>query len=702
MTDSQTLLAEYVRTGSEAAFRDLVQRYIGLVYSAALRLVHGDTHLAEDVTQLVFIDLARKARGLSSEVMLGGWLHQRTYNVAAPILRANRRRHAREKEAAQMNALHTDSDTHLAQVSPILDEAITRLGRDDRKAIILRFFEQRDYRSIGEALGTSDDAAQKRVTRAVAKLRAQLISRGVALSAGAIAAALTSQALTAAPAGLAANVARTALAGAATGTGGTLALLKYMAATKLKTAIIGAAITAGVLIVLFFRQDQKNSAEQSNSPQLPISESASSPVFRRFGDRVRGGLSRSESDAAPPATAQEIVAGKIARFGKSRRELTNALARRHGVEVPDAVRLFFDAVEAGNWDEIDARFKVINGGDSSAGHATGRPPGVEHLWPAIIDAYGAAEQAHLWPAQQLLDYGKSILDSLRPGMVYVGGTDDGRWIPELLNNTSDGERHIVVTQNGLADGGYRDYLTELYGDRIVTLTDEDADRIFQEYITDAQKRMKHDEQFPDEPKQVRLGEKLRMQDGHVQVSGIVGVMAINEKLLQVLLEKNPGLSFGMQESFPMKGTYGDAIPLGPLMELRAQNDPNAFTDERAAQSLDYWRTTAQNVLADPEAAGSTSALRAYSHMANSAANLLAAHNYTAEAEEAYRLSSQLCPYSPEAVGGLASILARSGRAAEARQMLDDFASKYPFQRSDIEMFRESILWTASPPAKSSN
>src|SRR5260370_25215796 len=118
MTDSQTLLAEYARTGSEAAFRDLVNRYIGLVYSTALRLVHGDTHLAEDVTQLVFTDLARKARGLSSGVMLGGWLHQRTYNVAAPILRANRRRHAREKEAAPMNALHTRRSTHLTQAAP--------------------------------------------------------------------------------------------------------------------------------------------------------------------------------------------------------------------------------------------------------------------------------------------------------------------------------------------------------------------------------------------------------------------------------------------------------------------------------------------------------------------------------------------------------------------------------------------------------
>jgi len=286
-------------------------------------------------------------------------------------------------------------------------------------------------------------------------------------------------------------------------------------------------------------------------------------------------------------------------------------------------------------------------------------------------------------------------------MVYVGGTDNGRWIPELLNDTSDGERHIIVTQNGLVDGTYRDYLTELYGERLVTLTPEDSARIFQEYLADAQKRRQHDEQFPDEPQQVRPGEELKMQDGHMQVTGDAAWMAINEKLLQALMEKNPGLSFAVQESVPMKGTYADAIPLGPLMELRAQNDQNTFTAERATQSLDYWRATAQNVLADPEASGSTTALKAYSHNASSAANLLAAHNYTAEAEQAYRLSSQLWPGNPEPVGGLAAILARAGRADEARQMLDDFARNYPDQRSDIETFRGSILWTA-PLVKPSN
>src|SRR5271169_1778027 len=108
MTESQQLLTDYAKNGSEAAFRELVARYINFVYSTALRLVGGDAHLAEDVTQVVFIGLARKARSLSGEVMLGGWLHQHTFHVATKSVRAERRRQSRESEAAQMNAQSDD------------------------------------------------------------------------------------------------------------------------------------------------------------------------------------------------------------------------------------------------------------------------------------------------------------------------------------------------------------------------------------------------------------------------------------------------------------------------------------------------------------------------------------------------------------------------------------------------------------------
>jgi hypothetical protein len=139
----------------------------------------------------------------------------------------------------------------------------------------------------------------------------------------------------------------------------------------------------------------------------------------------------------------------------------------------------------------------------------------------------------------------------------------------------------------LADARYLDYVGTLYGDRMVTLTQEDSQRVFQEYVADAQKRLEHDQMFPNEPKQVRPGEDIRAVDGKVQVSGQAAVMAINEKLLQTLMAKNPGLSFALQESFPLKGTYADALPLGPLMELHGQDGQNPFTVERAAQSLDY-------------------------------------------------------------------------------------------------------------------
>src|SRR3982750_2063683 len=109
MKTSQTLLADYVDNGSDTAFRELVARYFGLVYSTALRLVGGNAHLAEDVAQTVFIGLAKNSRKLSNEVMLGGWLHQHTFHVATRAIRAERRRQSREREAAEMNTLNDDS-----------------------------------------------------------------------------------------------------------------------------------------------------------------------------------------------------------------------------------------------------------------------------------------------------------------------------------------------------------------------------------------------------------------------------------------------------------------------------------------------------------------------------------------------------------------------------------------------------------------
>ena len=246
MTENQKLLAEYARNGSEAAFRELVARYINLTYSAASRLVDGDVQLAQDVTQIVFADLARMARALSSGVMLGGWLHRHTCFVALKIKRGERRRQSRERQAAEMNVLQDHTEANLARIAPILDEAIDHLCASDRAAILLRFFEQRDLRSVGEALGISENTARMRVTRALEKLRSLLKHRGVSLSATALGSALAGEAVTAAPAGLALAVSSGALAATAAGGAITLKLMGTLAMSKLKTIAIGALLLSGV------------------------------------------------------------------------------------------------------------------------------------------------------------------------------------------------------------------------------------------------------------------------------------------------------------------------------------------------------------------------------------------------------------------------------------------------------------------------
>jgi RNA polymerase sigma factor (sigma-70 family) len=273
MTDGQQLLAEYAKNGSEAAFRELVTLYTNLVYSAALRLVDGNTHLAQDVAQTVFIDLARMARGLSSEVMLGGWLHRHTCFVASKAMRSERRRLARERKAFEMTPNH--SDTGLSEVVPIIDDAINQLGEQDRAAILLRFFEQYDFRSVGLVLGSTEDTAQKRVSRALDKLHFLLKQRGVTLSAAALGTALAAEAVTAAPASLAATFATAALAGGTAASTATLTFAKLIAMTKLKLGAIAALAVVGVAVPVWTQhQDVVRLRHENQALRLQLDDVA--------------------------------------------------------------------------------------------------------------------------------------------------------------------------------------------------------------------------------------------------------------------------------------------------------------------------------------------------------------------------------------------------------------------------------------------
>lgn len=213
MTEDIVQLRQFVENGDDEAFGQLVNRHFNLVYGTALRLTNGDSSLAQDVAQTVFTDLARKARFLSRDVRLGGWLYQAARFSAAKAVRTEKRRRARE-EAFVMNESLSESPREWEQLRPVLDAAMARLNAKDRDAVLLHYFEQKSFRVVGAALGLNDDAAQKRVSRAVAKLREILTRNGISVSASSLSGFLSAT-VPCAPAGLASSVAKSSLARAA-------------------------------------------------------------------------------------------------------------------------------------------------------------------------------------------------------------------------------------------------------------------------------------------------------------------------------------------------------------------------------------------------------------------------------------------------------------------------------------------------------
>ena len=203
MTDLD-LLQRYAQQRSEEAFATLVDRHLNFVYATALRQVRSP-QLAEDVAQSVFMSLARNSNTMKPDTVLTAWLYCVTRHAAIDLLRGESRRQAREQAALEIANMKSDS-TEWAQVEPLLDEALETLDETDRCAILLRYFENKSLREVGATLGTSEDAAQKRVSRAVEQLRGCFSKRGVAVSATSLIAGLGAQATQAAPAGLSAAI----------------------------------------------------------------------------------------------------------------------------------------------------------------------------------------------------------------------------------------------------------------------------------------------------------------------------------------------------------------------------------------------------------------------------------------------------------------------------------------------------------------
>jgi RNA polymerase sigma factor (sigma-70 family) len=249
----QELLGQFTREQSQDAFSALVERHVNLVYSAALRQVQSPD-LAEEVSQTVFTQLATHADSLKPGTVLTAWLYQVARHAAVDLIRREARRRVREQIAVQMTELN-DNSIEWRHIEPLLDEAMQSLDEADRTAVLLRYFENKPLRAVGEALGTSEDAAQKRVSRAVDQLRDFFSKRKITVGAAGLAALLSANAVQAAPAGLALALAGAAAAAAATGTALTTATVttaaKTIAMTTLQKSIFATALAAAVVTAFY-------------------------------------------------------------------------------------------------------------------------------------------------------------------------------------------------------------------------------------------------------------------------------------------------------------------------------------------------------------------------------------------------------------------------------------------------------------------
>jgi RNA polymerase sigma factor (sigma-70 family) len=239
------LLARYTRQHAEDAFAEIVRRHLGLVYSAALRQVRSP-QLAEEVAQSVFIDLGRSAAKLKPDTILTAWLYQVTRRTAIDVVRREASRQLREQIATEMNAMNATA-TDWTHIEPLLDEAMHALDDTDRAAVLLRYFENKSLREVGATLGTSENAAQKRLGRAVERLREFFAKRGITVGASGLVVVISANAVQAAPVGLAVAISSAAaLAGTTILTATTATLGKAIAMTMMQKVLVAVAFAAVV------------------------------------------------------------------------------------------------------------------------------------------------------------------------------------------------------------------------------------------------------------------------------------------------------------------------------------------------------------------------------------------------------------------------------------------------------------------------
>jgi len=433
---------------------------------------------------------------------------------------------------------------------------------------------------------------------------------------------------------------------------------------------------------------------------------------------VIGGCAKKHS-ASSWSLDKSGASTQLKQFVAAQETQARALAKQDGNKLPSDFDAFYKAAETGDWQDATNLFeqmaKRVDADSSLRGS----------WFSATLDAYGVFE---LFPQgdKYAIAFGKDIIQSIPAGSIYFGGADPGRFVvTALMESHADGKPFFTLSQNALTDVTYLHYLRAMYGGKIHVLTDEDLQKSFQDYTTDAQRRLSHDQQFPNEPRQLKPGEHVNLDsNGRIQMSGQMNVIGIRELLTKTIFDRNPDREFYLVEGFPLDWMYPYLEPHGLIMKINRQQLPE-LSDEIVQRDSDYWTkyvtpmiggwlkpdTTIEEVAAfaekihvkkdlsgfagDPQFSQSEylcknfSKLRStigglYEWRAQHAADAGEKKRMNDAADFAFRQSWALCPYSTETVFRYVDLLISQNRRADAL-LVAETAAKMPEMKGNDQL-----------------
>jgi len=413
------------------------------------------------------------------------------------------------------------------------------------------------------------------------------------------------------------------------------------------------------------------------------------------------------------------ASAQLKQFLAAQEAQARSLAKQDGNKLPSEFDAYYKAAETGDWQDATNLFQQMRKRLDADSNLLGS------WFSATLDADGV-----FWtfpPGDKYaIAFGNDIIQSIPAGSIYFGGADPGRFVvTALMESHADGKPFFALSQNPLADVTYLHYLRAMYGGKIHTLTDEDLQKSFQDYTTDAQRRLAHDQQFPNEPRQLKPGEEVRLDsNGLIQVSRQMNVIGIRELLTKTIFDKNPDREFYLVEGFPLDWMYPYLEPHGLILKINRQPLP-ALSDEIVQRDGDYWTkyltpmiggwlkpdTTIKEVAAfaekihvkkdlsgfagEPQFVQNEYWCKNFSKLRSSLAGLYAWRaRHAADAAEkkrmngaadfAFRQAWALCPYSLETVFRYVDFLTSQNRRAEAL-LVAETAAKIPEMKGNGQL-----------------